>query len=223
MRRLMSGPPNRVCCSECGNVKFVLAFRSRTYPSGSIGVYQPCRDCKRNRNRVSMRRWRRTPKGVKSTRASLKKWHALHPEYERERSVLRYKTDPTYAARIRHAKKAWMRRNPFYQREYDHRRRLRRNYGRTIASSVRSRDIQKLFDAYDRRCAYCGKRCTLTVDHIIPFASGGVHARTNLAPACRPCNTRKHTRPVSSMFRCVADEREFWVRHRRVLRNLDSM
>jgi 5-methylcytosine-specific restriction endonuclease McrA len=45
-------------------------------------------------------------------------------------------------------------------------------------------------------CTYCGKSVpigpTRTVDHITPKSEGGKHVASNLAPACRSCNSRKN-------------------------------
>lgn len=40
-------------------------------------------------------------------------------------------------------------------------------------------------------CAYCGDAWPTTIDHIIPVSKGGTSERSNLAPACRPCNMEK--------------------------------
>ena len=69
---------------------------------------------------------------------------------------------------------------------------------------------RKLKDVIDRdgeRCYLCG--ITLTIDeaeleHIVPRSLGGTNDQTNLAVACRPCNTTKAANVVS--FR-VSDRR----------------
>jgi len=44
-------------------------------------------------------------------------------------------------------------------------------------------------------CIYCGRDdLTLTEDHKVPLSRGGSDDITNIVPACRPCNSRKHTR-----------------------------
>jgi 5-methylcytosine-specific restriction endonuclease McrA len=48
---------------------------------------------------------------------------------------------------------------------------------------------------YKERCAYCGKRTKLTMDHIVPLVNGGFHGSPNIVPACRSCNSRKGVRP----------------------------
>lgn len=48
------------------------------------------------------------------------------------------------------------------------------------------------------RCAYCGKRGRVSVDHVLALSSGGPDDPWNLAPACRSCNASKGNREVES-------------------------
>lgn len=51
-----------------------------------------------------------------------------------------------------------------------------------------------IFQRDDYRCQYCRKqfgRKELTVDHITPKSRGGSTSWSNIATACKPCNTRK--------------------------------
>lgn len=41
------------------------------------------------------------------------------------------------------------------------------------------------------RCAWCGSRERLTVDHITPLSAGGTNGRANLQCLCSPCNRAK--------------------------------
>lgn len=48
-------------------------------------------------------------------------------------------------------------------------------------------------NGFSARCVYCPKELTydtLTVDRIIPGSHGGTYRRTNIRPACQPCNNR---------------------------------
>lgn len=54
----------------------------------------------------------------------------------------------------------------------------------TIPAGVR-REITSL------PCAYCGSEDEAVIDHIMPFSRGGTDDRSNLAPACWPCNKEK--------------------------------
>ena len=53
------------------------------------------------------------------------------------------------------------------------------------------------------RCHYCGSKAT-EIDHITPRALGGGNELSNLAAACRKCNTRKWAHPLSLFNPVVA-------------------
>ena len=49
---------------------------------------------------------------------------------------------------------------------------------------------------YKDCCVYCGKKSKrLTMDHVVALACGGAHDITNIVPACRSCNSKKHVGP----------------------------
>lgn len=47
-----------------------------------------------------------------------------------------------------------------------------------------------IFDAWDRKCAYCSEGAD-TLDHVIPKSDGGSTVTENLIPACKRCNGSK--------------------------------
>jgi len=47
------------------------------------------------------------------------------------------------------------------------------------------------------KCVYCGCNSELTVDHVIPAASGGKSNFENCVCACLPCNNKKRNRTPS--------------------------
>jgi 5-methylcytosine-specific restriction endonuclease McrA len=61
------------------------------------------------------------------------------------------------------------------------------------------------YEQWLARCAYFGWKCaycrmdltaeTVTQDHMIPLSKGGTNWASNLAPACLPCNMKKHAIP----------------------------
>jgi hypothetical protein len=53
---------------------------------------------------------------------------------------------------------------------------------------------------YKHRCVYCNKESDrLTKDHIIPVLYGGSNTIDNIVPACKSCNSKKHTRLLSEL------------------------
>lgn len=58
------------------------------------------------------------------------------------------------------------------------------------------------------RCTYCGELRQLTMDHRIPLSRGGRHEIENITPACKPCNSRKHTRTEEEFRALLRRERE---------------
>lgn len=47
------------------------------------------------------------------------------------------------------------------------------------------------------RCFYCERSVRLERDHVVPIARGGSDSIDNIVGACRSCNAKKATRPVS--------------------------
>lgn len=78
------------------------------------------------------------------------------------------------------------------KRAYDQSRRVRLANGRGVTTA----ELRELIDQYDGRCAYCGENVADTIDHVIPLSRGGLHQIDNLLPACRSCNSHKHTKTL---------------------------
>jgi 5-methylcytosine-specific restriction endonuclease McrA len=65
---------------------------------------------------------------------------------------------------------------------------------------------ERIFRRDSFRCVYCAGLFTadqLTVDHVEPRMRGGDRSDGNLVTACRPCNTKKGSRPA---WAYLADE-----------------
>lgn len=54
-------------------------------------------------------------------------------------------------------------------------------------------DWQGTVESFGNRCAYCGSKDALSMDHVVPLnkTALGLHCLGNLVPACRSCNTKK--------------------------------
>ena len=53
-----------------------------------------------------------------------------------------------------------------------------------------------IVEAAKGRCYYCQEKAKLTLDHVIPLSKGGQHTKTNVVPACAPCNSKKNDRLI---------------------------
>jgi len=65
---------------------------------------------------------------------------------------------------------------------------------RANGTGITTQQWEDIIRKYNYRCAYCGKRCYLTQDHIIPLSRGGEHSPDNIVPACSECNGKKGVR-----------------------------
>lgn len=86
----------------------------------------------------------------------------------------------------------WQQQNPRYadvKRQWTAARRARKASLPTY--EVSERDWRRLCQRHDNRCAYCGARSKLTMDHVVPIDRGGQHSIGNLLPACGSCNSSK--------------------------------
>ncbi len=56
-------------------------------------------------------------------------------------------------------------------------------------------------------CKNCGKRRFLTVDHVVPLATGGATEKANLQTLCKSCNSQKGDRPLPWQTRLGGGQR----------------
>lgn len=136
---------------------------------------------------------------------STKKWIKANPE--RRKTQLRKWTESN-RARVNQLHRIWASKNRNHLRIKEQNWR-KANPGKAMAQSQRHRahkynaeinnftaqQWQTMQAAYDHRCVYCEKRHKgrLTQDHITPLSQGGNHTLINIIPACRSCNSKKHT------------------------------
>ena len=77
-------------------------------------------------------------------------------------------------------------------------------------SKARKRFRKDIFEAWEYRCAYCGRSNPSTLDHVVPRAKGGPTVRNNLVAACADCNLQKS----DSEFCLWHRSQEFWTDER---------
>lgn len=70
----------------------------------------------------------------------------------------------------------------------------------SVSEEIRPEQVALRFIGFANKCAYCGKKRKLQIDHIIPIAKDGPHTLRNLAPACKACNESKSAKPVEEWY-----------------------
>jgi 5-methylcytosine-specific restriction endonuclease McrA len=130
--------------------------------------------------------------------------HVAHAAERSGKARLRYQADPqkqiakTREWRARNPEaaalgsKSWRKRNADSVRLYVHKRRARLRDGNSPGFT--GSEWRALCESFDGRCAYCFAPGALTIDHVVPISRGGRHELSNVAPACKPCNSAKHAK-----------------------------
>lgn len=65
------------------------------------------------------------------------------------------------------------------------------------AGDLTQAEWRQILEEFDHACAYCQARdVPIEQEHMTPVSRGGRHTKTNVVPACRPCNNRKQARTI---------------------------
>ena len=136
------------------------------------------------RRRAYGRRWMRL--NADKARAAMQRWRATHPEAHRAEGRAHY---ARHTERLRARTSAYHRAYPAVGRTKSQKHRARRL---AAPGSFTPAQWRALVAAYRGRCAYCGDRSDLEMDHRVALSRGGSNAIENIVPACRSCNARKH-------------------------------
>ena len=113
----------------------------------------------------------------------------------KERDLWESRCLPCHAAYYRaYHQKNSLRFKPLYRQSKARRRAHKYAAPINDFTAAQWREMQ---DVWDHRCTYCGKRAKghLTQDHLTPLSKGGNHTASNVVPACKSCNSKKHTGP----------------------------
>ena len=90
---------------------------------------------------------------------------------------------------------------PVYERVSDY----LHNMSALTRGEARRQWRQSIKDAWNNRCAYCGKPPiddeSLTVDHVRPKTNGGEDKTSNCIPACRECNQNTSSQEWAAWYR----------------------
>ena len=92
--------------------------------------------------------------------------------------------------RARRNFKEWRAANKDRVALYDHNKKVKRRAAIGV-DKVTLAEWREIKEKHQPRCAYCGEKRPLTMDHVVPLSKGGRHIAENIAPACKLCNSRK--------------------------------
>jgi len=119
----------------------------------------------------------------------------MPPDVRQRKIYAKNQAYKTYMACRRLRDPAWYARIMERRALRDGRRRAR--LAAAPVNDLTAADWQAIKAIYGYRCVYCGKKVPrLTMDHLTPLFKGGSHTKSNVVPACTPCNSRKHVGPV---------------------------
>ncbi len=151
--------------------------------------------------KVQAEAWRRThPKYAKvyhlahseEIKTRRKAYRAAHPGISRMTAAAWYLSHKEYV-KERHRIYRFL--HPEHPEIACARRQRRRALKRSLPDTLIASEWHAVCAAYCFRCAYCGKKQKLTMDHIVPLSKGGGTTAFNIVPACLSCNSSKQAGP----------------------------
>lgn len=95
------------------------------------------------------------------------------------------------ADQVRESKRLWKAKNKDAVLHHTRTRRARIKGSVCTLTQVEARAV---LVAQGERCAICPSKSEMQLDHIVPIALGGDHAKYNVQWLCGPCNRRKSDR-----------------------------
>lgn len=141
----------------------------------------------------AMQKWRNANQST--LRRKQREYRRKHRQHIRDYNRTYYASHPELFQNKGHT---WRQENPDRVLLYSHQRRARIYAAPVNDFSPAQRE--EILAAYGYRCVYCPPDChacrrrthRLTMDHITPLSKGGSNTATNIVPACKSCNSKKH-------------------------------
>lgn len=185
-------------CAGCGEVRLIEAHElchacysrrwNAEHPDKNAEYRRRYYAAHKDAHQAASARWKKANPDKVS--AAYKRRHAANPEHFRA-------WGRAWAAAHPEQRRAYMRKwRAKNLPKWSHYQRLRENRKRSVAATLTFEQWQAIQNAYDHKCAYCGKQSQhLTQDHVTPISKGGETTIGNIVPACRSCNSRKRSGP----------------------------
>jgi 5-methylcytosine-specific restriction endonuclease McrA len=191
-------------CTKCHRMLAFTHFHKNA--NRACGYSMWCKDCVKEHHRLTRSHNLAVKKvyrkaHAKTIHARNATWRAAHQEHLKAYRDNNPETHRQYRQKYvmshREALRARARR---YAQAHREARRLREAQRRARITQAPVNDLtaaqwDEIQRHYNYRCVYCGTKAQpLTMDHLTPLSRGGSHTRSNVVPACRPCNSKKGPR-----------------------------
>lgn len=207
---LESAIQTKECC-KCSTEKSLEDFRPHR---GLYGRSSWCRECERhegaqyrlgNREEINARKreaWvstERTQEQRSEAAARSRVWYTTHRTHAREAQKAYYVLHkPEIVAKAT----AWIKEHPERYREFAKNWRIEHGtYRNRLVGDLTADQWLETLTYFNHACAYCLRTdIEITMDHLVPRSKGGLHTAANVIPACRSCNSRKHSNSIFVML-----------------------
>lgn len=183
--------PKQKRCRQCKSVKAIIDFGANR--TTKDGLSNECRDCvkknskaKHDKNKLSFL-INKIPEFSTCHVCKLTK----HSQYFRiDKTKSKGISNKCKSCEIAYNSKR-IKENPMLAVAFSHRRRVKL---KAAKGSLSAEQILLRFKYHGNKCFYCGSLGKMTADHRIPISRGGSNWPSNIVPACKSCNSRKHTK-----------------------------
>ena len=169
-------------CSRCRQELPVSAFPKDK--ARKDGLYFYCREC--------LRLYQKEYRKKEEFKETKKKWESANADKLREQNrILKRKYSKTEKYRqYRHKYKVSDKGKLQNIIDQNKRRAHKLNQIKTLTTN----QWRIILGLYSGKCAYCGSKKEIQLDHVIPVSKGGGTTITNVVPACKSCNTSKRNK-----------------------------
>jgi len=163
---------------------------------------------RKNRAKIAAYNKRYNREHTKARTEHARLYRQAHPEVQRRASKRHRQRHPAKCRqRSRQYWQKAVKKNPHLASERNSRHRCR--VAKLPVGRLNNECYKTLKRFFAGRCAYCGKRTRLSIDHLKPLGAG-LHCSTNIVPACLHCNRSKSNHRWQAWFR----QQKFFSRER---------
>jgi 5-methylcytosine-specific restriction endonuclease McrA len=134
-------------------------------------------------------------KKYNKTQKAKERWRRYGEKHREERNAYSREYHKNHRKHYNEVHRKWVGKNKDKARHIDRKQHARRKQAIGSHTLEEWNEIKK---AQNYRCAKCGKKKKLTIDHIIPLSKGGTHYRDNIQALCKSCNCKKSNKMLEN-------------------------